>query len=69
MWFLFLTLLLGSALVPLSAQQVTDTLGSPSATTSISGKQLPAPDPKFGGVIKGRRAELQNLVAAAYRAA
>ena len=26
--------------------------GSPDATTTISGKQLPAPDPKFGGVIK-----------------
>jgi arylsulfatase len=26
--------------------------GAPSATTTISGKQLPAPDPKFGGVIK-----------------
>jgi arylsulfatase len=26
--------------------------GSPSATTTISGKQLPAPDPKFGGVIE-----------------
>ncbi len=25
--------------------------GSPAATTSIDGKQLPAPDPKFGGVI------------------
>ena len=35
-----------------AAQQVTGTLGSPSATTSISGKQLPPPDPKFGGVIK-----------------
>jgi len=35
-----------------SAQQVTGTLGSPSATTTISGKQLPAPEPKFGGVIK-----------------
>ena len=34
------------------AQQVTGTLGSPDATTTISGKQLPAPDPKFGGVIK-----------------
>jgi arylsulfatase A-like enzyme len=34
------------------AQQITGTLGSPSATTTISGKQLPAPDPKFGGVIK-----------------
>src|SRR5499427_1324942 len=34
------------------SQQVTGTLGSPSATTTIDGKQLPAPDPKFGGVIK-----------------
>ena len=34
------------------AQQVTGELGSPSATTTISGKQLPAPEPKFGGVIK-----------------
>jgi len=33
-------------------QQVTGELGSPSATTTISGKQLPAPEPKFGGVIK-----------------
>jgi arylsulfatase A-like enzyme len=36
----------------LSAQTVTGTAGSPSATTSIDGKQLPAPDPKFGGEIK-----------------
>lgn len=35
-----------------SAQQVTGELGSPSATTTIDGKQLPAPDPAFGGVIK-----------------
>jgi arylsulfatase len=34
------------------AQQITGTSGSPSATTSLSGKQLPPPDPKFGGVIK-----------------
>ena len=33
-------------------QQVTGTLGSPSATTTISGKQLPPPHPTFGGVIK-----------------
>src|SRR5947199_6746533 len=32
--------------------QATGTPGSPGATTTISGKQLPAPDPKFGGVIK-----------------
>src|SRR5215472_15582517 len=34
------------------AQQITGTPGSPGATTTIDGKQLPAPDPKFGGVIK-----------------
>jgi arylsulfatase len=32
--------------------QTTGIPGSPSATTTISGKQLPAPEPKFGGVIK-----------------
>src|SRR5262245_32749136 len=34
------------------AQQTTGTPGSPSATTTIPGNQLPAPDPKFGGVIE-----------------
>ena len=33
------------------AQQVTGTLGSPSATSTIPGSQLPAPNPPFGGVI------------------
>src|SRR5262245_29269537 len=37
---------------PSFAQQVTGTLGVPGATTTISGKQLPPPDPKFGGVIQ-----------------
>ena len=32
--------------------QVTGELGSSSATTTIDGKQLPPPDPTFGGVIK-----------------
>jgi arylsulfatase A-like enzyme len=32
--------------------QTTGAPGAPGATTTISGKQLPAPDPKFGGVIK-----------------
>ena len=35
-----------------SAQQVTGTLGSASATTTVSNRQLPPPDPKFGGVIR-----------------
>jgi len=33
------------------AQQITGTPGSPSATTTIPGDQLPPPPPKFGGVI------------------
>jgi len=51
-WFLFTVpaaLLAGS---PAHAQQVTGIPGSPSATTTIDGKQLPAPDPKFGGEIQ-----------------
>ncbi|MBN8492295.1 MAG: arylsulfatase [Burkholderiales bacterium] len=36
----------------LQAQTVTGTLGSPSATSTIPGNQLPPPDPPFGGVIK-----------------
>ncbi len=42
---------LGCGLV-LAQQQTTGVPGSPSATTTVSNKQLPAPDPKFGGVIK-----------------
>ncbi len=34
------------------AQQVTGTPGSPSATTTIPGEQIPVPPSKFGGVIK-----------------
>jgi arylsulfatase A-like enzyme len=37
---------------PAAAQQVTGVLGQPSATTTVGAKQLPAPEPKFGGVIK-----------------
>jgi Sulfatase len=50
-----LTAMLAAA--PALAQQVTGVLGSPSATTSIDGKQLPPPDPPFGGVIKERASE------------
>lgn len=32
--------------------QTSGTLGSPAATTTLSGEQLPPPDPKFGGVIE-----------------
>jgi len=37
---------------PAAAQQITGTPGSPSATTTLDGKQLPPPPRKFGGVIK-----------------
>jgi hypothetical protein len=36
----------------LFGQTTTGTPGSPGATTTINGKQLPPPDPKFGGVNK-----------------
>jgi hypothetical protein len=38
--------------LPAAAQQTTGVPGSPGATTTITGKQLPPPDPKFGGVIR-----------------
>ncbi len=42
---------------PAGNQQATDVAGSPEATTTIDGKQLPAPDPIFGGVIKENAAQ------------
>ena len=35
-----------------SAQQITGTPGTPSATMTLDSKQLPPEPPKFGGVIK-----------------
>jgi arylsulfatase len=37
--------------------QTTGTAGAPGATTTIDGKQLPPPDPAFGGVIKEKATE------------
>jgi sulfatase-like protein len=45
-------MILPLTVAPAVAQQVTGTPGSPSATTTIDGKQIPPPPPKFGGVIK-----------------
>ena len=39
------------------AQQVTGEPGSPGATTTLGGKQLPPPDPKFRGVIREKASE------------
>jgi arylsulfatase A-like enzyme len=48
-----LSFLLGASFLPIAmAQTVNGTLGSPSATTTIQGNQIPAVPPKFGGVIK-----------------
>src|SRR5438034_1331654 len=40
------------AVAPAAAQQITGTPGSPDATMTLEGKQLPSPPMKFGGVIK-----------------
>ena len=39
------------------AQPVTGTPGSPGATLTIEGRQLPPPDPAFGGVIREQASE------------
>src|ERR1700750_1751196 len=44
--------LLALGCVPALTQQVTGVLGSPSATTTMDGKQIPPPQPNFGGVIE-----------------
>lgn len=43
--------------LPAAAQTLTGTLGSPSATTTINGAQLPPPPPAFGGVIKEKASD------------
>ena len=43
--------------LPALAQEISGVPGSPSATTTISGKQIPPPDPKFGGEIKEKASE------------
>jgi len=41
----------------MSDVQTTGELGSPSATTTVGGAQLPVPDPQFGGVIKEKASD------------
>jgi arylsulfatase len=45
-------LVLSMGVMPAAAQQPACPAGSPCATTTIGGKELPAPPSKFGGVIK-----------------
>jgi len=47
-----IVLAIGLALATDVAAQTGDKVGSPAGTTTLSGKQLPPPSPKFGGVIK-----------------
>ena len=54
---------------PAAAQQITGTPGTPSATMTLDGKQLPPEPPKFGGDIKEDRERLQALLATVRRAA
>src|SRR5512136_2282929 len=59
---IFLSMLAGASLLALGcssafAQQVTGVSGAPGATTTIDGKQLPPPEPSFGGVIKEKASE------------
>ena len=57
---LSLSVLLDAALSPGAiAQQINGTPGSPSATITIDGKQLPPPPLKFGGVMKESAKESQ----------
>jgi arylsulfatase len=50
-WLLLAGVLFPLTAVTADAQQITGEPGSPSATTTIDGKYLPSPPPKFGGVI------------------
>jgi arylsulfatase len=49
---MFAAIVLVATLSVTGQVQSTRKPGSPGATTTVDGKQLPAPDPKFGGVIK-----------------
>ena len=49
--------LLALGYAPALAQQVTGVPGSPGATTTIEGKQIPPPEPSFGGVIKEKASD------------
>ena len=46
-----------TAAVPGMAQQISGVPGSPGATTTIDGRQLPPPPPKFGGKIERNAAQ------------
>jgi arylsulfatase A-like enzyme len=51
-WLIQAAVVLSYAALPCAAQEVEGTPGSADATESIKGNQIPAPAPKFGGVLK-----------------
>jgi arylsulfatase A-like enzyme len=53
----FILIAVAFSALPAMAQKINGVPGSPGATEIISGKQLPPPDPKFGGVIKEKASE------------
>ena len=52
---------LGVTALVVYAQQITGTPGSPSATTTIQGDQLPPPPQKFGGKIGRNTAQSRPI--------
>jgi arylsulfatase len=59
LWYGLMAVVMAWALSA-EAQPATGELGSPSATITIDGKQLPPPDPTFGGVIKEKASESKS---------
>ncbi len=55
--FVFSFLLFTFGMTAAYSQQITGKLGEPGTTTTVDGKQLPPPDPAFGGVIKEKASE------------
>ena len=58
-----------TAAVPGLAQELSGVPGSPGATTTIDGRQLPPPPQKFGGKIEAQRRAVEALLAGAGGAA
>lgn len=52
-----LAVALMTVIFPAQAQQLTGTPGAPDSTTTLGSGPIPAPDPKFGGVIKDKASE------------
>ena len=51
------TVVVLAGLAPIEAQQINGEPGSPSGTSTINGRQLPPPAPKFGGMIKQKASD------------